>query len=389
MSLGDFLHTLPTSAAVRTPQARDSSVNSHPPYLFLELKAVASYFAPLFEHAEKPVNRWLVTGAGGFIGSHLVEALLSAGQQVIAVDSFVTGHRHNLDQVLAAVSPEFRSNYELVEADIADTAKMTQALLGVDYVLHQAALGSVPRSLEQPLASFANNVDGFFKLIVAAKEAGVKRFVYASSSSIYGDHPDLPKQEHKTGNPLSPYAATKASNELFAAMIARCYNLPCAGLRYFNVFGSRQDPNGPYAAVIPRWVDALISGEPVFINGDGQTSRDFCFIDNVVQINLRAALIAVEPTNGSAHAAYNVALGDRTTLNELFYLLRERVSVVHPQAATREPVYRDFRAGDVRHSQADISLATQNLGYQPTHVVAQGLDQAVQWYLDHSSATSV
>lgn len=352
---------------------------------------------PLFEGAEKPVSRWLVTGAGGFIGSHLVQALLNAGQQVVALDNFLTGHRHNLDRVLAAVPPAAREHYRLVEADITDEASVAQAMVGVDYVLHQAALGSVPRSLAQPLASFSNNVDGFFKVIIAAKDAGVKRFVYASSSSIYGDHPDLPKLEPKTGNPLSPYAATKASNELFAAMVSRCYGMSCAGLRYFNVFGARQDPNGPYAAVIPRWVDALISGEPVYINGDGETSRDFCFVDNVVQINLRAALLGVTPagepvgsdtTGEASHFAYNVAVGHRTTLNELFYLLRDRVSRVYPQAASREPEYRDFRAGDVRHSQADISRAANQLAYAPTHTVSQGLDVAVKWYLENSGAVS-
>ncbi len=350
--------------------------------------APSNSFRSLFGGDDQAASKWLVTGAAGFIGSHLVQALLNAGQQVVAVDNLLTGHRHNIDLVLAQVPEAARTNFEFLQADIADTAVISKALAGVDYVLHQAALGSVPRSLEQPLASFANNVDGFFKLIIAAKEAGVKRFVYASSSSIYGDHPGLPKQEDKTGNPLSPYAATKASNELFAAMVARCYGMPCAGLRYFNVFGSRQDPNGPYAAVIPKWVDALIAGEPVYINGDGQTSRDFCFIDNVVQINLRAALTALPATEGqgAVHHAYNVAVGHQTTLNELFMMLRDRVSQVFPHAASAEPIYRDFRAGDVRHSLADISLARANLDYAPTHTVAQGLDQAVQWYIDHSAA---
>lgn len=350
----------------------------------IKAKNLSTSFSTLFAGVEKPVSKWLVTGAGGFIGSHLVQALLNSGQQVVALDSFLTGHRHNLEKVLAAVPAASHANYELIEGDITDQATVERAVQGVDYVLHQAALGSVPRSLEQPLGSFANNVDGFFKVIIAAKDAGVKRFVYASSSSIYGDHPDLPKVEPKTGNPLSPYAATKASNELFAAMVARCYGMPCAGLRYFNVFGARQDPNGPYAAVIPKWVDALMAGEAVHINGDGETSRDFCFIDNVVQINLRAALTNISTDDGTKHHAYNVAVGHRTTLNELFFYLRDRVAVEFPHAADAAPVFGDFRSGDVRHSQADISLAKQNLAYLPTHTVEQGLDEAVQWYLKNS-----
>ncbi|MFK7966135.1 MAG: SDR family oxidoreductase [Burkholderiaceae bacterium] len=342
-------------------------------------------FSHLFNHVDKPVSKWLVTGAGGFIGSHLVQALLNCGQKVVALDNFMTGHRHNLDNVLESVPANTHTNYELIEGDITDQSVAERAMQGVDYVLHQAALGSVPRSLEQPLASFSNNVDGFFKVIIAAKDAGVKRFVYASSSSIYGDHPDLPKLELKTGNPLSPYAATKASNEMFAAMVARCYGMPCAGLRYFNVFGARQDPNGPYAAVIPKWVDALMAGQAVQINGDGQTSRDFCFIDNVVQINLRAALTNAPTNDGISHHAYNVAVGHRTTLNELFNFLKARVAVEFPHAGKAAPVYGDFRPGDVRHSQADISLAAKHLGYEPTHTVEQGLDQAVQWYMKNSS----
>jgi len=356
----------------------------------IKAKPLSTSFTHLFENVDKSSTKWLVTGAGGFIGSHLEQALLDSGQHVVALDNFLTGHRENLEKVLAAVPAIAHANYELIEGDCGDEAVVKRAMAGVDYVLHQAALGSVPRSLEQPLASFANNVDGFFKVIIAAKDAGVKRFVYASSSSIYGDHPDLPKVESKTGNPLSPYAATKVSNELFAAMVARCYGMPCAGLRYFNVFGARQDPNGPYAAVIPKWVDALMAGEGVWIHGDGETSRDFCFIDNVIQINLRAALTSVPNSDtgndaSASHHAYNVAVGHRTTLNELFVYLRDRVAVEFPQAAHAEPIYGDFRPGDVRHSQADISLAATHLGYSPTHTVEQGLDEAVQWYLRNCS----
>lgn len=327
---------------------------------------------------DKPAARWLVTGAGGFIGSHLVESLLGAGQQVVAVDNFVTGHRANIDRVLAAVPVAARANFRFVEGDVCDAALMVEVTRGMDYVLHQAAIGSVPRSIKQPLFSFAANVDGFFKLLIAAKDAGVRKFVYASSSSVYGDAPGLPKLEDVTGNVLSPYAATKAADELFADVVGRCYDMPCAGLRYFNVFGSRQDPAGPYAAVIPVWVAALMAGEPVNINGDGETSRDFCFVDNAVQANLRAAITVVPDT---PHEVYNVAVGHQTTLNELFFMLRDRVARVYPQAAGARPVYRDFRAGDIRHSLADVSRARDRLGYAPTHTVEQGLDVAVSWYL--------
>ncbi len=333
----------------------------------------------ILSELDKPVSRWLVTGAGGFIGSHLVETLLRAGQEVIAVDNFVTGHRRNIASVLDPLPEAARARFRMIEADICDVERMNEAVRGVDYVLHQAAIGSVPRSIAQPLFSFAANVDGFFKLLVAAKDAGVRRFVYASSSSVYGDAPDLPKVEDVTGNALSPYAATKAADELFADVVARCYRMPCAGLRYFNVFGARQDPLGPYAAVIPVWVAALMSGADICIFGDGKTSRDFCYVDNAVQANLRAAVVAVP---GTGHDVYNVAVGQQTTLDELFYMLRDRVAADYPQAATREPEYRDFRTGDIRHSLADITRARDRLGYAPTHTVQQGLDIAVNWYMD-------
>ncbi len=327
---------------------------------------------------DKPVARWLVTGAGGFIGSHLIEALLGAGQQVVAIDNFATGHRRNIDEVLAALPASARSAFEFIEADLCDVDRMAQAVRGVDYVLHQAAIGSVPRSIAQPLYSFSANVDGFFKLMIAAKDAGVRRFVYASSSSVYGDSPSLPKREDQTGKVLSPYAATKAADELFADVVARCYGMPCAGLRYFNVFGARQDPKGPYAAVIPVWTDALMRGEPVRINGDGQTSRDFCYVANAVQANLRAAITSVAETG---HEVYNIAVGKQTTLNQLFYLLRERVARICPGAADQEPVHVGFRAGDIRHSLADTTKAGRMLGYAPSHSIEQGLDVAVAWYL--------
>ena len=322
-------------------------------------------------------STWLVTGAAGFIGSHLLETLLRGGQRVVAVDDFSTGHRRNLDAATAAAGHAAAARLRFIEGDIGSQTVLAQALPGVDYVLHQAALGSVPRSLADPVATFKANVDAFFRLLVAAREAGVRRFVYASSSSVYGDSPVLPKREAHTGALLSPYAASKAADELFADVIARCYGLPCVGLRYFNVFGPRQDPQGPYAAVIPRWLQALIDGTPPRINGDGLTSRDFCYVANAVQANLRAALV----DTGVGHAVYNVAAGRQTTLNQLFEMLRERVARAHPRAASLEPVHGEFRAGDVRHSLADVGLAAQALHYSPSHDIERGLDETVRWYL--------
>ena len=321
-------------------------------------------------------KNWLVTGAAGFIGSNLVESLLALDQRVVGLDNFATGHRRNLDQVQALVKPEQWARFRFFDGDLRDLAACRPAAAGVDFVLHQGALGSVPRSIEDPLTANAANVTGSLHLLVAARDAQVKSFVFASSSSIYGDHPDLPKVEERFGKPLSPYAVTKYVNELYADVFARCYGLPFIALRYFNVFGPRQDPEGAYAAVIPKWIAALIKNEPIHINGDGETSRDFCFIANVVQANLLAATAKPAAFN----QAYNIALNERTTLNELFRLLRERLTPDYPHLKNSQPVYRDFRAGDVRHSQADISRATKFLGYAPTHSIAAGLDAALAWY---------
>lgn len=320
---------------------------------------------------------WLVTGAAGFIGSNLVEALLRLNQTVRGLDNFATGHQRNLTEVQASVEPKRWARFTFHQGDIRELATCQQACQGADYVLHQAALGSVPRSIEDPLTSNAANVTGFLNMLVAARDARVARFVYASSSSVYGDHPGLPKVEDQLGKPLSPYAATKLANEIYADVFARCYRVASIGLRYFNVFGRRQDPEGPYAAVIPKWIAALIKNKPVHINGDGETSRDFCYIDNVVQANLLAAT-----TNNPAalNQAYNVAVNERTTLNQLFYLLRDGLAPAYAHLRSREPQYRDFRPGDVRHSLADISKAAKLLGYAPTHRIAQGLDAALDWY---------
>jgi UDP-N-acetylglucosamine 4-epimerase len=324
----------------------------------------------------KVSGRWLVTGAAGFIGSNLVEALLAAGQQVIGLDNFATGHRANLDEVRAAVGDQHWSRFELIEADIRDRDACARAVDGVEIVLHQAALGSVPRSLADPLTSHDVNVTGFLNLLDATRLAGVRRFVYAASSSTYGDEPNLPKREERIGNPLSPYAATKLANEVYASVYARSYDFPSIGLRYFNVFGPKQDPEGPYAAVIPKWIATMVAGSEVEIYGDGSTSRDFCYVANAVQANLRAALAGDEAQN----QVYNVAVGERTSLNQLFGLLRDGLAR-HQVHYGKEPVHGDFRRGDVLHSEADISKARERLGYAPTHRISDGIAEALPWYL--------
>ena len=324
-------------------------------------------------------KKWLITGVAGFIGSNLLETLLKLNQEVVGLDNFATGHQHNLDEVQTLVSPEQWSRFTFIEGDIRDLNTCQQACQGVDYVLHQAALGSVPRSINDPITSNSTNIDGFLNMLVAARDAKVKSFTYAASSSTYGDHPGLPKIEDRIGNPLSPYAVTKYVNELYADVFSRAYNFDCIGLRYFNVFGQRQDPNGAYAAVIPKWTAAMINNEDVLINGDGETSRDFCFIDNTVQANLLAA------TATSAEArnqVYNVAVGDRTTLNTLFDALQKSLAQ-HQINYSKQPIYQDFRKGDVRHSQADISKISEILGYEPTHRIYEGIEAAVSWYVNN------
>ena len=327
-------------------------------------------------------RRWLVTGAAGFIGSNLVETLLALDQTVIGLDNYATGHRRNLDEVLSTVGPERAARFTMIEGDITIAADCARACDGVDFVLHQAALGSVPRSLENPVATNAANIDGFLNMLVAARDARVARFVYAASSSTYGDHPALPKVEEHIGRPLSPYAVTKYVNELYADVFARSYGLPSIGLRYFNVFGKRQDPDGAYAAVIPKWIAALLTNAPVAINGDGETTRDFCFVDNAVQANL---LAAVTENDASINQIYNVAVSGRTSLNALYDKLKASLLPYAPQAASQSATYRDFRAGDVRHSQADISKAARLIGYEPTHDIDAGLAAAMPWYVEHLS----
>jgi len=321
---------------------------------------------------------WLITGVAGFIGSNLLEALLNLDQRVVGLDNFATGHAKNLAEVQSQVTPEQWERFSFVEGDIRDLATCRKVCAGTDYVLHQAALGSVPRSIEEPVLTNENNISGFLNMLIAARDAQVKRFVYAASSSTYGDHPGLPKKEDEIGKPLSPYAVTKYVNELYAEVVARVYNFNCIGLRYFNIFGKRQDPDGAYAAVIPKWFSGLIKGAEACINGDGETSRDFCYIDNCVQANVLAACT----TNDEAvNQVYNIAFGERTTLNELFYSIRERVARFYPHVAAFKPTYRDFRPGDVRHSLADISKANTLLGYDPEYSVLTGLDAAAAWYV--------
>jgi UDP-N-acetylglucosamine 4-epimerase len=327
---------------------------------------------------------WLVTGVAGFIGSNLLEALLSLEQRVVGPDNFATGHKHNLDQVRNSVSEQQWSRFDFIDGDIRAPDDCHRSCRGVDYVLHQAALGSVPRSLDDPITTNQNNIDGFLNILVAARDAQVSRFVYAASSSTYGDHPDLPKVEDRIGNPLSPYAVTKYVNELYAGVFARCYDFQCIGLRYFNIFGRRQDPEGPYAAVIPKWVASMLRDETVHINGDGETSRDFCYIDNVIQMNILAATVAA----GAADQVYNVALHERTSLNELYESIRSLLEPRFPHLKNSRPVYREFRAGDVRHSLADISKAKELLGYHPSHRIAEGLKEAMDWYVEDLSPSA-
>jgi len=318
---------------------------------------------------------WLITGVAGFIGSNLLETLLKLDQTVVGLDNFATGHQHNLDEVRRNVGEGAWQRFSFIEGDIRDLDTCRLAVRGADHVLHQAALGSVPRSIADPISTNQANIDGFLNMLVAAKDEGVGSFTYAASSSTYGDHPDLPKVEDKIGNPLSPYAVTKYVNELYAGVFARTYGFKTIGLRYFNVFGPRQDPNGAYAAVIPKWTAAMIQGETVRINGDGETSRDFCFVDNAVQANLLAATAEDEHKD----EVYNVACNARTSLNELFDSIAAELAKEGVTYDTR-PVYGDFRAGDVRHSQADISKAGEGLGYMPTHSVGEGLTVAMPWY---------
>lgn len=321
---------------------------------------------------------WLITGVAGFIGCNLLEALLTLDQRVVGLDNFATGRSVNLDQVKTAVSQKQWSNFQFIQGDICELSDCVKAVQGVDYVLHEAALGSVPRSIADPIATNQANINGFLNMLVASRDAGVKRFVYAASSSTYGDHPALPKVENCIGKPLSPYAVTKYVNELYAEVFARTYGFQSIGLRYFNVFGPHQNPDGAYAAVIPKWISAMLKSEPLYINGDGESSRDFCFVANVIQANLLAATAGAPD---ALNQIYNVAVGDRTTLSELHSLIKNELQKRLPELEVTTPQYRDFRAADVRHSLASIKKASQLLGYKPTHTIRQGMAEAMDWYV--------
>jgi UDP-N-acetylglucosamine 4-epimerase len=377
----------------------------------MEAVTVADTYIQLKTRLATEQHTWLITGVAGFIGSNLLEALLKLNQRVVGLDNFATGHHRNLDEVQSLVTPTQWTNFNFIQGDIRNLEDCQKSMIWiapalnviearesilqshVDFVLHQAALGSVPRSVEDPLTTNATNINGFLNMLIAARDAKVKRFVYAASSSTYGDHPGLPKVEDVIGKPLSPYAVTKYVNELYADVFTKTYGLQSIGLRYFNVFGPRQSPSGAYAAVIPRWISSMINNEPTYINGDGETSRDFCFIANVVQANLLAAtvpnpVIASEarqymppsPTN----QVYNIAVGNHTTLNELYAQLKTNLLPLYPHLHDAKPIYRDFRAGDVRHSLADISKAVTRLGYAPTQCIRQGIVSAMPWYVAQS-----
>lgn len=348
------------------------------------IEAMVIYAKRLQDLAGTP-RTWLVTGAAGFIGSHLVETLLANGQTVVGLDNYSTGRRQNLSEVGRLVGTDHWSRFRMIEGDITNLDTCREAVSGVDYVLHQAALGSVPRSIDDPIATNRANIDGFLNMVLAARDEQVSAFVYAASSSTYGDEPNLPKREDRIGRPLSPYAVTKYVNELYADVFGRLFGLRCTGLRYFNVFGPRQDPNGPYAAVIPRWIDAIASGADVFVNGDGSTSRDFCFVANAVQANILAAL----REGSQAHLVCNVAVGDATTLVQLHELIAAEISALDSALVVRPPVHREFRPGDVMHSLADISRAAEVLGYEPTHRIREGLRQTVGWFCAQRSESKV
>jgi len=340
-------------------------------------------YEELQEYLKSNQNTWLITGVAGFIGSNLLEKLLTLNQKVVGLDNFDTGNQHNIDQAIRdannATGKDLSNNFKFINGDIRELLDCKRACDNVDYVLHQAALGSVPRSIEDPINTNRANIDGFLNMLVASKDAKVKRFVYAASSSTYGDHPDLPKVEDKIGNPLSPYAVTKVVNELYASVFAKTYGFKTIGLRYFNIFGKRQDPNGAYAAVIPKWVAAILNKDDVYINGDGETSRDFCYIDNTVQINL---LAATTDNDEAVDQVYNVALNDRTSLNKLYQMIEERLTQRVQGLKKKEPIYRDFRTGDVRHSQANIDKAQVLLSYQPKYMISEGMDEAMDWYVE-------
>lgn len=345
------------------------------------MDAKFSSYSKLVDELKTNRHCWLVTGVAGFIGSNLLEALLTLNQKVIGLDNFSTGYQHNLDCVKSLVKFEQWEGFHFIDGDIRNLGDCLSACEGVDYVLHQAALGSVPRSIADPITTNAVNISGFLNMLVASREAKVKRFIYAASSSTYGDHPDLPKIEERIGKPLSPYAVTKLANELYADVFSKTYGVELIGLRYFNVFGPRQNPNGAYAAVIPTWASKILSDQYIYINGDGETSRDFCFIENAIQANLLAAM-SENPM--AVNQVFNVAFGEQNTLKKLYSLLCEGFKK-HSLQYSKEPIFQEFRSGDVRHSLADITKGRDLLGYAPTFALAEGIDLLVPWLISHAN----
>jgi UDP-N-acetylglucosamine 4-epimerase len=336
-------------------------------------------FDELKEELKNNPKTWLITGVAGFIGSNLLETLLQLNQKVIGLDNFSTGHQHNLEEVRQSVTSKQWEMFNFIEGDIRDFETCKSVTNGIDIILHQAALGSVPRSIDNPVLSNHNNVTGFLNMLTSAKDNGVKRFVYASSSSVYGDSQELPKVEERTGNLLSPYAVTKYVNELYMGVFHKCYGMEAIGLRYFNVFGKRQDPNGAYAAVMPKWISQILNKEELFINGDGETSRDFTYIDNVVQANILAGTTNNKQAFGEA---FNTAIGGRETLNNLYRAICHGIKKNLPKLEIKEPIYRDFRTGDIRHSNANIDKMRKLLGYEPTHTLESGLSESIAWYIE-------
>lgn len=376
-----FRRKKPTS--LLTTNHRRRAARRPPPHCQRERLVLSPYYRRIRAQLAAEPKRWLITGVAGFIGSNLLEELLALGQTVVGLDDFSTGHRANIAEVLDSCAGDAH-RFTLIEGDIRNLETCRAACAGVDFVLHHAALASVPRSIAEPALTNAVNVDGFLNMLIAAKDADVARFVYASSSAVYGDAVDQPQTEPRTGRPLSPYAASKAANELYAQSFQLTYGIQTVGLRYYNVFGRRQDPEGAYAAVIPRWISNLLLDRPCEIYGDGETTRDFCFVANVVEANI---LSAMATNAGATGQQYNVACARSVTLNELFRLMRDQLSLIVPRVASAEPAYKPFRAGDIRHSSASIVKAETLLGYVPTDAVAEGLAAALEWYVDHSASS--
>lgn len=346
---------------------------------------ISLHYRRIREQLAAEPKRWLISGVAGFIGSNLLDELLGLGQHVVGLDDFSTGYRANLDAVLAA-HPDAAERFSFIEGDIRDLDACRTACIGVDYVLHQAALASVPKSIEEPLLTHAVNVDGFVNMLVAAREARVKRVVYASSSAVYGDAPIQPQVESVTGRPLSPYAANKSVNETYAVAFQTTYGLQTIGLRYYNIFGRRQDPDGAYAAVIPRWIAKLLDGKQCSIFGDGETTRDFCHVANVAQANILAATVT---DSGATGQVYNIASAQSVTLNELFDLIKQQLDAATGSVSLASVRYEPFRAGDIRHSSGSIDKARRLLGYAPSHTVRDGLADALPWYMAEYASADV